>query len=77
MLRFRLKKKTMRTISKLALLGNSGGRFPLSHMLGHVRRVLSAAALDRRSARPLQDIDDWSDQAEVAFYESYSAGRCS
>lgn len=62
-------KKTMRTNTKLAPLGTSGGRFPLSGMLGHVRRALAAAACDRRATRPLQDIDDWSDQAEVAYYE--------
>ena len=59
----------MRTIAKLAHLGTAGGRHPLSDAIGHVRRAIGAAA-DRRAPRPLQDIDGWSDQAEVAFYES-------
>lgn len=73
--RFTDKKKTMRTIAKLAHLGTPGGRFPLSDMLDHVKRALSAKA-DRRPARPLQDIDGWSDQAEVAYYEDCRASRC-
>lgn len=70
------KKTTMRTIAKLAHLGGQGGRPPLSDILLHVRRALAAAGPDRRPARPLQDIDDWSDQAEVAFYEDCRGGRC-
>lgn len=70
------KKKTMRTIAKLAHLGTNGGRSPLSDMFEHVRRALTAAAPDRRPSRPLQDIDGWSDQAEVAYYEGCRASRC-
>lgn len=66
----------MRTIAKLAHLGNSGGRSPLSGMLGSVRRALAAAASERRSVRPMQDVDTWSDQAEVAYHEDCWAGRC-
>ena len=66
----------MRTISKLAHLGNTAGRSPLSDVLGHVRRALAAAAPDRRPTRPMQDIDDWSDQAEVAHYENCRASLC-
>ena len=66
----------MLTIAKLAHLGPSGGRSPLSDVIDHVRRALAAAAPDRRSTRPLQDIDDWSDQAEVAYYETCRASRC-
>ena len=66
----------MRTIAKLAHLGHSGGRSPLSDVLGSVRRALTAAASDRRSIRPMQDIDIWSDQAEVAYYEDCRASRC-
>ena len=65
----------MQTIAKLAHLGTADGRFPLAHVLGHVRRALSAA-VERRATRPLQDIDDWSDQAEVAYYEARSLGHC-
>ena len=61
-------------IAKLAHLGLQGGRSPLSDVIDHVRRVLSAAA-DRRSTRPLQDLDGWSDQAEVAYYEDCRACR--
>lgn len=69
------KKKTMRTIAKLAHLGTTGGRFPLSDVFDHLRRALNAKA-DRRPSRPLQDIDGWSDQAEVAYYEGCRASRC-
>lgn len=65
----------MLTIAKLAHLGPSGGRSPLSEVVGHVLRVLAAATSDRRLARPLQDIDEWSDQAEIAFYEDRQTGR--
>ena len=70
------KKKTVRTITKLAHLGQSSGRSPLTGMLGHVRRALATAAPDRRPSRPLQDVDGWSDQAEVAYYEDCRASRC-
>lgn len=66
----------MRTITKLAPLGHSGGRSPLTDMLDHVRRALNVTAPDRRPSRPLQDIDGWSDQAEVAYYEGCRASRC-
>ena len=39
-------------------------------------RALVATALDLRPARPLQDLDGWSDQAEVAYYEGCWASRC-
>jgi hypothetical protein len=68
------KKKTMSKIAKLAHLGINGGRFPLSDMFDNVRRALSGSG-ERRSARPLQDIDGWSDQAEVAYYEACRACR--
>ncbi len=66
----------MRNFTKLAHLGHSGARSPLADMLDHVRRALTAAAPDRRPSRPLQDMDGWSDQAEVAYYEDCRAGRC-
>lgn len=66
----------MRTIAKLAHLGNSGGRSPFSDVLGSVRRALTAVAPERRSARPMQDVDVWSDQAEVAYHEDCRASRC-
>ena len=65
----------MRTITKLAHLGIQGGFSPLSDVLGHVKRAWCAKA-DRRPIRPLQDLDGWSDQAEVAFYETCTASRC-
>lgn len=68
------KKKTMSKIAKLAHLGTNGGRFPLTDMFDNVWRALSGAG-ERRPARPLQDIDGWSDQAEVAYYESCRACR--
>ena len=66
----------MRNFTKLGPLGHSGGRSPFADMIGHVRRALIAAAPDRRPFRPLQDIDGWSDQAEVAYYEDCRASRC-
>ncbi len=66
----------MTRIAKLAHLGTTGGRAPLSDMLDNVRRALSGA-VERRAPRPLQDLDGWSDQAEVAYYETCRAGRCS
>ena len=66
----------MRTITKLAHVGHSSGRSPLTGMLGHVRRALTTATPDRRPSRPQQDIDEWSDQAEVAYYEDCRASRC-
>lgn len=65
----------MRTITKLAHLGIQGGLSPLSDVLVHVKRAWGAKA-DRRPIRPLQDLDSWSDQAEVAFYETCKASRC-
>ncbi len=70
------KKNIMQTIVKLAHLGTPGGLSPLSDRLGHVLRALVATALDLRPARPLQDLDGWSDQAEVAYYEGCWASRC-
>ena len=64
----------MRTIAKIAHLGH-GGRSPLADAIGHVRRALGTAA-ERRSMRPHQDLDGWSDQAEVAFYEGCRGHHC-
>lgn len=66
----------MRTIAKLAPSGHHGARSPLADVLGHVRRAIGAAVADRRAPRPLRDIDDWSDQTEVAFYEDCRGARC-
>lgn len=64
----------MRTITKLAHPGPAGARSSLTGVFDHVRRALNAAA-DRRLLRPLQDIDDWSHQSEVAYYEDGRPGR--
>ena len=44
-------------------------------MLDSIKRTFSEKAA-RRMPRPLQDLDGWSDQAEVAFYEDLRSTRC-
>ncbi len=56
----------MKTESKLAHLRDSIQKFQT--VVGSARRALESK-IDRLSARPLRDLDGWSDQAEVAFYE--------
>ena len=65
----------MRTITKLAPTGFHGQRTSLGDMVGTIKRVCAIKS-DRRPQRPLQDIDGWSDQAEVAFYEDCRLSRC-
>ncbi len=67
-------KTKMLTLTKLAHLGAGAGRSPIADLLDHVRRLF-AETTDRRSRRPLQDIDRWSDQAEVAYYENCRLSR--
>jgi hypothetical protein len=69
------KKKIMRMIAKLAHVGIHGQRSALSDVIDHVKRACSVKSY-RRGARPLQDLDNWSDQAEVAYYEDCLSGRC-
>ena len=66
----------MRMIAKLASLGTPHQRSPLNEMIHHVKRAWAGSS-DRKAARRLQDIDSWSDQAEVAYYEDCRAARCS
>ncbi len=66
----------MRMITKLALLGTSHQRSPLSDMIDQFKRAWTAGS-DRKTTRRLRDIDSWSDQAEVAYYEDCRAVRCS
>ena len=63
-------------IAKLASLGTPHQRSPLNELIHHVKRAWTTSS-DRKSARRLQDIDSWSDQAEVAIYEDCRAARCS
>ena len=63
------KKTKMSTFAKLAHLGAGVGFSPLADLFDHVRRRFAVTS-DRRARRPLQDIDGWSDQAEVAYYEA-------
>lgn len=65
----------MRTIARLAHLGAHEQRSSLSDVIDHVKRAFFVKSY-RRGARPLQDLDDWSDQAEVAYYEDCPSGRC-
>lgn len=52
-------------------LARSRGTEPRSHVqgvLGSMKRILSRK-IDRHAERPLRDIDGWSTQSEVAYYE--------
>ncbi|MGI3903666.1 MAG: hypothetical protein ACRYGP_14740 [Janthinobacterium lividum] len=59
----------MSTLAKLAHLGTGAGLSPIADFFDTVRRRFATTS-DRRARRPLQDIDGWSDQAEVAYYEN-------
>ena len=65
----------MRQIIKLAPSGFHGHRTSLGDMFGTIMRTWSEKAA-RRTPRPLQDVDGWSDQAEIAFYEGCRPTRC-
>lgn len=66
----------MRMIAKLASLGTPLQRSPLNDMIHYVKRAWTVGS-DRTATRRLQNIDSWSDQAEVAYYEDCRAARCS
>ena len=63
-------------IAKLVPLGTPHQRSPLSDIIDQVKRAWTAGS-ERKTTRRLQDIDSWSDQAEVAYYEDCRAVRCS
>ncbi len=58
----------MKSESKLAHLRGSLQKFHIQDVIHSARKVLESK-VDRLTIRPLRDVDDWSDQAEVAFYE--------
>lgn len=64
----------MRTETKLAPMRGALQKLHLADVLQSVRRVLDATT-DRAIERRLRDIDSWSDQTEVAFYEEACAKR--
>lgn len=64
----------MKSESKLAPVRDTIQKLNLQHVLHSARRVLEHTA-QRWSVRPLRDVDGWSDQAEVAFYEECQARR--
>ncbi len=66
----------MRTMTKLASLGTPHQRSPLNEIIHQVKRAWAINS-DRKPTRRLQDIDSWSDQAEVAIYEDCRGARCS
>ena len=66
----------MRMIAKLATFGTPHQRSPLTDAIHYVKRAWTVGS-DRKPTRRLQDIDSWSDQAEVAYYEGCRAARCS
>lgn len=58
----------MRTEAKLAHLAGSDAKSLVLEVVTQVKRAWITKA-ERRDARPLRDVDGWSDQSEVAFYE--------
>lgn len=64
----------MKSESKLAHLRDTIQKLHLQDVIHSARRALESTA-QRWSARPLRDVDGWSDQAEVAFYEECQARR--
>ena len=64
----------MRTESKLASLWGVFQKLSLHDVMQSARRVIEATP-ERGVSRPLRDIDDWSDQSEVAYYEEVLARR--
>lgn len=59
----------MKSETKLAQFVSTLNRLHLPEVVSTARRALESR-LDR-SARPLRDLDGWSTQAEVAFYEEH------
>ena len=63
----------MRSQSKLAHLRGTLQKLHIQDVIHSARKVFESK-VDRLTIRPLRDVDGWSDQSEVAFYEE-SAGR--
>ena len=68
------KEATMKSETKLAHLRGSIQKLHISNVIDSARKVLEST-VDRLTVRPLRDIDGWSDQAEVAFYEECRGRR--
>ena len=62
----------MKTDTKLAPMRGVLQKLHLESVVTAARRAIEST-LERQGQRPLRDVDGWSDQAEVAFYEE----RCS
>ena len=59
---------------KLALTKGVIRRLPGAGVIEAARRVFESSA-DRANPTPLRDLDRWSDQTEVAFYEDLHGRR--
>ena len=64
----------MKTEPKLALVRGALQKLQVQGMILSARRVLEET-IDRVNTKPSRDIDLWSDQAEVAFYEDTHGRR--
>ena len=64
----------MKTDTKLALVRGAIQKLHVQDMILSARRVLEET-IERANTRPSRDIDRWSDQAEVAFYEDMQGRR--
>lgn len=64
----------MRTETKLASMRGAFQKLNLQDVLQSARRVLEATT-ERSADRRLREIDGWSDQSEVAYYEEHCGRR--
>ncbi|HEX4765499.1 MAG TPA: hypothetical protein VH414_04400 [Lichenihabitans sp.] len=58
----------MKTDTKLAPFRGALQKLHLHAVVTTARRAIEST-MERYGQRPLRDVDGWSDQAEVAFYE--------
>lgn len=64
----------MKSEAKLAHLRGNMQKFHIQDVIHSARKILECK-LDGSTVRPLRDVDGWSDQAEVAFYEEAQGRR--
>ncbi len=60
----------MKTETRLAPIRDALQKLHLHAVVATARRAIYST-MGRYGQRPLRDIDGWSDQAEVAFYEEH------
>ena len=61
--------RTMKIESKLALVRGAVRKLPVTGVIDTARRFIEST-VERTQTVSLRDIDRWSDQTEVAYYES-------